>query len=361
MTTTALPLLRPLGLGELLDQAIRLYRRNFLTFIGIIAIVQIPLTLVQLPVSLLTFSGFSQFQDPTAPPPSDPSELLGPTFAVGMAGSLLVGIIGFILLQGVATAVLTRAIADSYLGQTVDIIGAYRKIGGTWVRLILAFLLAIVIGLLLLVWLLVPCIGWLTGIGVLAFFSGVITPLIAPAVVLEGQAASRAWRRAWDLARRRFWWVVGFVAILYLFAQLVVSGPTTLVGVLMGLLAGDYFAADNFSAFFSWRMIIQSLVALVFRLVYLPLQLTSITLMYFDLRVRTEGFDLTLLAASAPGSQGEVAQLTAQAPLPQHRGLITGKELGYFALLSLIAFVGLGVLWFIAFGLGMAFLMASGF
>ncbi len=37
METQSLPSLRPLRLGELLDQAIRLYRRNFLTFIGIIA------------------------------------------------------------------------------------------------------------------------------------------------------------------------------------------------------------------------------------------------------------------------------------------------------------------------------------
>jgi hypothetical protein len=30
--------LRPLGLGQLLDRAIRLYRRHFLTFTGIVAL-----------------------------------------------------------------------------------------------------------------------------------------------------------------------------------------------------------------------------------------------------------------------------------------------------------------------------------
>ena len=42
METSAVPVLRPLRLGELLDQAVRIYRRNFLTFIGIIALVYIP-------------------------------------------------------------------------------------------------------------------------------------------------------------------------------------------------------------------------------------------------------------------------------------------------------------------------------
>jgi hypothetical protein len=39
----ALPHLRAMSLPELLDQAIRLYRQNFVKFVGIIAIPYIPL------------------------------------------------------------------------------------------------------------------------------------------------------------------------------------------------------------------------------------------------------------------------------------------------------------------------------
>lgn len=42
MSATDLSYLRPLSLGQLFDQAIRLYRRNFWKFVGIIAVVQIP-------------------------------------------------------------------------------------------------------------------------------------------------------------------------------------------------------------------------------------------------------------------------------------------------------------------------------
>src|SRR5512138_1588066 len=51
--TQSLTTLRPLRLGELLDRAIRLYRANFLTFIGIIALIYIPLMVLQTAASAL--------------------------------------------------------------------------------------------------------------------------------------------------------------------------------------------------------------------------------------------------------------------------------------------------------------------
>lgn len=360
MTATTPPPLRPLGLGELLDQAIRLYRRNFLTFIGIIAIVQVPLVLLQLLTSLVAFRDFAQFQNPSVPPPSDPSEVFGPAFCGGIAGAGLLAFLSFVLVQGVATAAMTRAIADRYLGQAADILGAYRKIGRSWLRLLWALVLAMLVSLALFLWFLVPCIGWLTGIGMLVFFSGVITPLIAPAIVLEDQTAKGALRRAWDLARRRFWWVIGFVAILYLFSQLVVSGPTVLVGFLLQFLAGNQMGQDDPTAFFTLQTVIQSLTNLIFSLIYLPLQLTSITLLYFDLRVRIEGFDLVLLAASASQVPAEVDGLPAHAPLPEQGNLINRTELAYFAALSVGAAVLIGTIGALFSALGIALVALGG-
>ena len=61
METSALPALRPLGPGELLDQAIRLYRRNFLTFIGIIAVVYVPVMVLQTAATTLMSSSMLDF------------------------------------------------------------------------------------------------------------------------------------------------------------------------------------------------------------------------------------------------------------------------------------------------------------
>lgn len=336
MTTDTLPKLRPLGMGQLLDQAIRLYRRNFLKFIGIIAVVQIPLTLFNLLTSLLTFGDmFARLQSPGRPQMADPFEVLGPRYFAGMGSTCILGIIGFVLIQGVATAALTQAVTDHYLGRSTSFLGAYRKIGRSWLRLVGAMVLAFISSIALFIWLLIPCIGWLTGIGFLTFFWLVITPLLAPIVVLERQRALHALRRAWDLARRRFWWVMGFVAVLFVFNQLLVSGPSLLINLLFQFLTESFLRLENLSTTYVLQTVTQTLLTLITSLIYLPLQQTSITLMYFDLRVRTEGFDLALQAEGTSGVPIAIEELIAQAPPPERKGLVTWTELGYFVLISI--------------------------
>jgi hypothetical protein len=270
----------------------------------------------------------------------DPSAVFGPAFFTSQGFSILVGIVSFILVQGVATAAMTRAIADNYLGQPVGILDAYRKIGRSWQPLLGALVRAGLTNILLALWFIVPCVGWLTGLGILAFFTMTIIPLLAPIIVLERQRARASLRRAWDLARRRFWWVLGFVFVLFLFGQLVVTGPVALVGAGFQFFLLDSFRAGSTTAFTTLQTVVQSLLSLVLNLFYLPLELIGITLMYFDLRVRTEGFDLTLLAASATGETASATEAIAQAPAPEKGRLVTGKEMGYFVLMTL-AVVGL--------------------
>jgi len=328
MIVSPSPKLRPLSIGELLDRAIRLYRRNFLTFVGIVALVQVPLTLVQLVISLATFT------DP-ATLAADPMAIFSDNW-LSVLLTFLIVIASFFLVQGLATAAVTRAVADEYLGGKVDWFEAYRKIGNSWLSLVGALFWAGIISLGLFIWFLVPCVGWLTGIGIIFFFSMVIVPMLAPVIVLEGQSATEAWRRAWSLARRRFWWVLGFVFILYLFNQLLITGPAMLATLLLQFVAGTPLEAANYSSAYMLQTIVQTAVTLFFSLIYLPLQLTAITLMYFDLRVRTEGFDLALLAEGMAGGTG--GALTA---VPSTRGeqLVTSSELGNFVVVSIVGFL----------------------
>ena len=72
-------------------------------------------------------------------------------------------------------------------------------------------------------------IGWLTGPGVLFFVGLVVSPLVAPVVALEKLGVMDSIRRAWDLARSRFWWLIGYAFVLTLLGQLIVTGPVYLV------------------------------------------------------------------------------------------------------------------------------------
>jgi hypothetical protein len=349
-----------MSLTELLDQAIRLYRKNFLQFVGIIAIVQIPLTLLSLIASLVTMGGTVSRLESGYVPSEDPFETFGAGYWIGLAGTLVVGILSYVLLQGIATGALTRAVADRYLGQSTDFIEAYVKIGSLWLRIIGALLLIILVGIGLVIWWIVPCVGWLTGIGILFFWTAAVSPLVAPIVVLEQKKPGAAVRRAWDLTRRRFWWVVGYVGLLFLLNQLIVSGPGALINVIFQALMESMVGSAGLSDAFTISTITQTLVSLVASLIYVPLQLTGMVLMYFDLRVRTEGFDLTLLTQSTSGEDG-ASDVVAQAPDGKVTGLVTGKEMGYFLLLSLIAFAVYFVLGMIGAVLsGLAAVLFSG-
>ena len=347
MENQALLTLRPLRLGELLDRAIRLYRANFSTFIGIIAVVYVPLMVLQTAASaLLGSSMLSGF--------STPEEIFAnPAYWAGIGSTLILVLVQFVLVQGIATGALTRAVADTYLGKKTGILDAYRGIGKSWPTLIGALLILGVILFVLSVWWLVPCIGWFTGLGMIIFLMAAISPLVPPAVVLENQGAIDAVRRAWSLARRRFWPVIGYIFVLYLFSMIVVNGPAGIANI---LLTQVFQSLGDPTMQVVLTSILQGLVSLVFILIYYPLQMAAFTLIYFDLRVRTEGFDIALLTMEASGST-EITE-TMAAPVPQgNERLITGPELGNFAILTL---VGAGLyIFFSSLLAGLAFFAMS--
>jgi hypothetical protein len=269
----------------------------------------------------------------------------------GMLSTLVVAFLQFIFVQGIATGALTRAVADNYLGKTTSIMSAYRGIGKSWLPLLGALLFIGLLAIAILVWGLVPCIGWLTGLGMLVILLTAVSPMVAPVVVLEGQGVLNSIRRAWSLVRRRFWPVLGYVFVLYLFSMLIVSGPSTLINV---VLAGAFEAFEDPTSGLLVRTIVQSLVQLIAILIYYPLQMAAFTLIYFDLRVRTEGFDLALLTAS---DQAGVDQaMTAPQAVPNER-LITGSDLGNFAIITLAA-AGIYI-FFVSFILGGIMLLPS--
>lgn len=354
-------LFRPLRLGEILDRAIRLYRRHFLQLLAIVALVQIPITLLQLAGSLVAGNSLANFPlfDPTAPGnPFFFDDLFGPQQVLGSSLNSLSNVLSFFLVNGIASAVLTRVLGLSYLGETISGISeAYRRTKHDFFPIVIALIVYFILAVLLaLWWFLIPCLGWITGGGMLIFLSSVILPLLLPVVVLEGQSASNAWRRAWDIGRRRFWWLIGFSIILSIFTFLVVGAPSVIIAA-----ASQAFLTDPFAPFdnlaFTVQVIAQSFVTLFGVLLLVPLRTACYTIAYFDLRVRQEGLDLTLqllteAEASTAGERetdlpitstmetgklpaGWIDKLRQTAPNTGRGQLITWGEMSRFALITL--------------------------
>ncbi len=355
MTANETLQLQPLGLGALLDRAIRLYRQNFVKFVGIIAIMQIPVTILQLISSLISVQGLDSALQASAPLSGNPLDAFGPGYFIGLGLTLVVALLSFFLIQGVATACLARAVTDSYVGNPAGILESYQRLGRSWISLVAALLLASLLSLVLIVYMLIPCLGWLTGPGLLTFLWAVLIPVIAPIIVIEKKGARDAILRAWNLTRRRFWWMIGFILILYLFAQIVIGGPSFLVSFISQSLLPEAANAGNAGLLLSIQALVQALITMFFSLLYLPLQQACITLVYFDLRVRFEGLDLVLLAHEAAGSQELAEEIASSAPDGSSQDILTWNEAGYFVLLS----AGLLVIYFLLLGavLGLALMI----
>lgn len=356
MATIAHPILRPLRQGEILDRAIRLYRRHFLQFVAMLALVQVPMVLLQMGVSLVTLSGsFERLSAALENPAAVPDEpLLGAAYAAGSGLQLVFSFLSLILVRGLAAGALTMAVSASYLGEDVPgIMAAYRRIRPHWAGLAGSLLLALALSLgLVLWWLFVPCVGWITGGGMLLYLWAVVIPMLAPIIVLEKQPAAAAWRRAWELSRRRFWWVLGFALILYAFNLLVVAGPATIIGLGGQLLVGD--PLEPTGASFAASTIFGSLSSLVTSLLYLPLQAAAVTLLFLDLRVTTEGLDLRLQVAP---EQAPLDIIVRSAPPAGTESLVRSSEMGRFAAIT----VGVIALYLVLFGgfIGLVMLLAS--
>ena len=325
METSTLPVLRPLRLGELLDQAIRLYRRNFLTFVGIIALVYIPYVLLQTISSTLYLNSLQTLRNAR-------EILTSPAYWLFLATFFIASVIYTVFVSGLGTAALTNAVAHAYLGQKIGILDAYRKIGRSWIHLLLALIVLGLLSLLSFLWTLIPVVGWFTGLGLMIFLGGMVAELLPAVVIIEKSKGLAPISRAWNLARRRFWWLLGFSLIFVMFNLLIVTGPTLLVEALSNSLLGGRDVGN--SAIIT--TLLSNILGGLLRLFTLPILTTAWTLVYFDLRVRTEGFDLAL-ATLEPAENMQVDISNLPIPAADEKWL-TGADVSKFAVISLTLF-----------------------
>lgn len=341
--------LRPMTLGELLDQSFRLYRRNFVTFVGIVGLAQIPYGLAQLLTSLgailgvgglMASGGFS-------------NEAMTAFLFGGLALAVFLAIVSG-LAQTFAAAAISRSVLGSYLGAPVGIMDAYRQVGPKASRLLGAMLLLGLLSLGMAAWSAVPCVGWLTGIGMIFSFSALVFTMLTPVVMVENFGAWDSIVRSWVLVRRRFWWMLGFVSVLWLLSMLITLGPTYALTSLLTWLM-QLLPVKDTSVLLAIQSILQALVTAASMVLYLPLQLTAMTVVYFDLRTRTEGLDLALRSSIEQGQAVDENQLSDTASL-EKEPLITRKDLINFFLVSLLVVVLYVLLYAILFGIMMLFM-----
>ena len=259
-------LLRPMGVGELLDAAVKLYRQNWKPLMAVVAFVMVPYSFLQ---AFATRSpGRFRFPSNLQDEPSFDQSSFDRAFVFGIA----FGLVTFLLVQPFLAGAVARAAYSLYLGEDIDVRQVYRVALSLlfpilWVSLLAA--LGVVIGLILLV---VPGI-----IAAIRFTFGTVV------LVIEERRGTRALRRSWDLAKGKFWRILGTI----LLAQLVAS----VVGAVVAIPFTISLLATGSSA---WPL--QGLGSAVAAVITTPFVTLVHVLLYFDMRIRKEGFDLAVMA-----------------------------------------------------------------
>ena len=277
-------------LGEILDGSFNIYRRHFGLFM------RLSLILVWLPTAAgiylnLRFSktpveALSFFQEHVA----------------GSIGMFLLFVVVWAACSLLLKAGTIRIISDSYLGQEPEL-GASLRFGVD--KIVPLLLVTFSKGLLIILLYIVSAvgvgalyfIGKLLGMGGFMIFIGVVGAFwflawvlcayatTTPIVVLEDLSSSfDAFSRSWELTRGARLKVFGTVVVTWLISaflpQLVIGGISGVLGV-----AGN----DSLQPFF---VVVASLLGIVLA----PILPCALTLLYYDLRVRREAFDLQVLS-----------------------------------------------------------------
>ena len=303
MQAVQVPQLRPLGVGDVLDRTFTVYRSKPLVFIGLSAIWYLLLVLVFVVLAVAIFAGALAAFARQATTPS-PEQIAGA--AVGIIGFVLVAIVVAIIAISAQSASLVYAASRRYLAKDVAIGESFRAGLSASGRLFIAGVLVFlaIVG----VWAVLLIVAAITNQG-LAFFLAILAAIVATAylgcswlvapviVVVEKMGPIAALGRAWGLSGGNRWRILGIQVLLFIL-NLVLS--LLIGGLFGGLVAAG--AQGGTPGQIGVTSIVQSIVNLASTIIWAPVEWIAFTVLYYDLRVRKEAFDLQLAAEALPQS-----------------------------------------------------------
>ena len=287
------PALRPLRVGEVLDVAIKVYLRNAWTLFKIVLVVVAPVEL------LSAFVIVSSLPEPDASG--------GQAFEFGDVAPFVAGVVVASLLSWVATTLATgacfKAVTGAYLGARPGWRESLRFAGSRLPALLwVTFLPAVLVGLGFVV-LILPGVAAAAAApddpgGALLLVLGAIAGVLLgiwiwirwsvaiPAMLTEDVRGRRALGRSFGLVKGRWWPTFGAIVLAAIIGWI--------VSAIVSSIADAVLFADS-DATFATSVVVETVAGIVAGVVVTPLQAAVVAIVYFDLRVRKEGFDLELL------------------------------------------------------------------
>jgi hypothetical protein len=252
------------------DGAVKLYRRDWLALIGIAAVLLIPVTFLQIWLTQTVVGSLNEF--------GTQQEFEAVTTQILLV-TVVFGLVQILIVQPFLVAAISRAAADAYLGERVTMGRTFRFALSRlpailWVTIITS--IVTIIGFILLI---IP--------GIIALVRLTLTPAV---VVVEDVRGTSAVSRSWNLTAGNFWRVLG---------TLILAGLISVVGAAIIQIPSE--VATSLLGPDGWP--VSALGTAIASVLITPFSLLIVVLLYFDLRVRKEGYDIEVMAQElAPAS-----------------------------------------------------------
>ncbi|GGY51132.1 membrane protein [Streptomyces tanashiensis] len=306
--------LRPLGMGEILDGAVKTLRSYWRTVLAITVTVAV--------ISQIADILAQKYLVPAAPEvnaDATPAEQLEQSLdsaqasLIGLGPALLVTMMASLVSAALLTVVISRAV----LGRPVSLGSAWQEARPRLLQLLGLTLLLAAMSVALMSVGLVPglLVGGapgvaLTVVGGLGAIVAVVWLMIrfnlaSPALMLERRGVVQSLKRSAKLVQGSWWRIFGITLLtqllIFLFAM-IIAIPFTIIGIAVdgegfsGLLSGT-------ATTFGWPfLIVTGIGGVITSAVTYPISAGVTVLLYVDQRIRREALDLELArAAGLPG------------------------------------------------------------
>lgn len=265
--------LGPLTLSEILDRMFTIYRKKFLLLASVAAL---PYIFIVPFFALLFLAGAFPSISTTAQAPPDPKQIEGIMIFVFILFA------GFMLCGFLAWLATTAAVWEIQMGREPTIRGAYgmawRRIGTSLVAGVLGAL-AVFTGYVLLI---IP-----------AIFVGLALSLTGAVIIGEDEGAIDSLKRSWKLTSGYRWRI--FVAMFICNA---ISTVICYIFILPPLFLTPFLVRGG--SFPSWFIAVLGMAYFLGLVLPAPLLAIALCLIYYDARVRKEGFDLQRMMDTLP-------------------------------------------------------------
>ncbi len=283
------PDLRPLRVGEILDVGIKIYTRNAKTLFFLVALVVIPVQVIGVLIIMSTIPD----EIPTVSQnPFDLNSDVAAALDFGL-GDLVVLVLGFVS-TAIVTAACFKAVADAYLGGSADWRSSLRFTLRHGLPLLWVTLLTVLGTLVGFVLCILPGI-WL----------GIVWSVAIPVLLTEETRGTKALGRSFDLVQSRFWPASGVIIVSYLIELVLNAAIGGGIAVLLFTDVGRNIVLMT---------VLSGIAGTIAAILATPFRAAVTAVLYFDLRVRKEGFDLQLLAQRMGSADPERAHAALLPP-----------------------------------------------